>query len=360
MAFIEVNGVYQKRDGRDILKNVNLAVDRGQVFALIGPTGAGKTSLLRVIDMLDRPSAGGIVFDGADVTSSDSARLTARRRMAFVLQKPVVFNTSVYENVVYGLKWHGLDRQRAREKADGILETVGMTVYRKRLARTLSGGEVQRVAIARALATAPEVLLLDEPTANLDPVSASKIEDILWTVIKRDAITVVMATHDMSQGQRLADRIGVLVNGEIAQTGGAREVFTSPGSREVAEFVGMENIIDGVISTCEEELAVISVDGGTVEAVTNCGTGDKVLVGIRPEDVTISLEKVCGTSARNCLAGTIGYIMFDGPLCRVGIDCGFPLVALVTRKSAGEMDLQKGRQVYATFKAVSIHVIRRH
>jgi tungstate transport system ATP-binding protein len=280
--------------------------------------------------------------------------------MAFVLQKPVVFNTSVYENVVYGLKWHGLDRQRAREKADGILETVGMTVYRKRLARTLSGGEVQRVAIARALATAPEVLLLDEPTANLDPVSASKIEDILWTVIKRDAITVVMATHDMSQGQRLADRIGVLVNGEIAQTGGAREVFTSPGSREVAEFVGMENIIDGVISTCEEELAVISVDGGTVEAVTNCGTGDKVLVGIRPEDVTISLEKVCGTSARNCLAGTIGYIMFDGPLCRVGIDCGFPLVALVTRKSAGEMDLQKGRQVYATFKAVSIHVIRRH
>jgi tungstate transport system ATP-binding protein len=360
MAFIEVNEVYQKRDGRDILKNVNLAVERGRVFALIGPTGAGKTTLLRVIDMLDRPSSGRLVFGGIDVTNSDSARLAARRRMAFVLQKPVVFNTSVYENVTYGLKWHGLDRQRVREKADGILETVGMTAYRRRNARTLSGGEVQRVAIARALATAPEVLLLDEPTANLDPVSASKIEDILWSVIKRDAITVVMATHDMSQGQRLADRIGVLVNGEIVQTGGAREVFTSPRSREVAEFVGMENIIDGVISTCENELAVISIDGGTIEAVTSCGAGDEVVVGIRPEDVTISLEKVCGTSARNCLVGTITYVVFDGPLCRVGLDCGFPLVALVTRKSAEEMDLQNGRQVYATFKAVSIHVIHRH
>jgi len=359
MAFIEVNGVYQKRDGRDILKNVNLAIDRGKVFALIGPTGAGKTSLLRVIDMLDRPSAGRVVFDGVDVTSSESTKLTARRRMAFVLQKPVVFNTSVYDNIAYGLKWHGVDRQRIREKAEGILETVGMTAYRKRLARTLSGGEVQRVAIARALATAPEVLLLDEPTANLDPVSASKIEDILWAVIKRDAITVVMATHDMSQGQRLADRIGVLVNGEIVQIGGAREVFTAPGSREVAEFVGMENMIDGVISTCEEELAVIHVDGGTVEAVSSCSAGEKVLVGIRPEDVTVALTKL-SSSARNCLVGTITYIVFDGPLCRIGIDCGFPLVALVTRKSAEEMDLQKGKLVYATFKAVSIHVIRRH
>ena len=359
MFFIDIIDVGQKRDGRDILKNVNLGIDRGKVFALIGPTGAGKTSLLRVIDMLDRPSAGRIIFDGVDVTSSEKARLTARRRMAFVLQKPVVFNTSVYDNIAYGLRWHGLDRLRAREKADGILETVAMTPYRKRNARTLSGGEVQRVAIARALATGPEVLLLDEPTANLDPVSALKIEDILWAVIKRDAITVVMATHDMSQGQRLADRIGVLVNGEIVQTGGAREVFTSPRSREVAEFVGMENIIDGEIFACEKELAVIRVDGGTVEAVTDCSAGEKVLVGIRPEDVTVALSRL-SSSARNCLAGTITYTVFDGPLCRVRIDCGFPLVALVTRKSAEEMDLQKGKQVYATFKAVSIHVIRRH
>jgi len=359
MAFIEIKNVYQKRDGRDILKNVNLSIDRAKVFALIGPTGAGKTTLLRLIDMLDKPSAGRFLFDGIDVTSSDGARLAARRRLAFVLQKPVVFNTSVYDNIIYGLRWHGLDGQRVREKADAILETVGMTAYRKRYARTLSGGEVQRVAFARALATSPEVLLLDEPTANLDPLSASKIEDLVWGIVKRDAITVIMATHDMSQGQRLADRIGVLVNGEMVQTGGAREIFTSPNSQEVALFVGMENIIDGVISACEKELAVISVDGGTVEAVTSCSAGEKVHVGIRPEDVTLSLSSL-SSSARNCLVGMVNYTVYDGPLCRVGLDCGFPLVSLVTRKSAEEMDLQKGKKVYATFKAVAIHVIRRH
>jgi len=357
MSFIEVKGVFQKRDGRDILKDINIGIDRGKIFALIGPTGAGKTTLLRVIDMLDKPSTGRVFFNGIDVTASEKARLTARRRMAFVLQKPVVFNASVFDNVAYGMKWHGMDRQQTREKVDGILEMVGLAAYRKRNARTLSGGEVQRVAIARALVTRPDVLLLDEPTANLDPVSASKIEDLIWGAIKRDAITVVMATHDMSQGQRLADRISVLVNGEILQSGGAREIFTTPRNREVAEFVGMENIIDGVISSCEKELAIIAVDGGTIEAVTSCGVGNKVLVGIRPEDVTISLTKL-STSARNCLAGTINLMVFDGPLCRVGIDCGFQLVALVTRKSAEEMGLKKGLEVYASFKAVSIHVIR--
>jgi tungstate transport system ATP-binding protein len=359
MSFIETKDVYQKRDGRDILKNINIGIDRGQVLALIGPTGAGKTTLLRVIDMLDKPSSGRVFFDGTDVTSSEKARLAARRRMAFVLQKPVVFNTSVYENVAYGLRWRGMDRRQTREEADAILETVGMAAYGKRHARTLSGGEVQRIAFARALATGPEVLLLDEPTANLDPVSASKIEDLVWRIIKRDAITVVMATHDMSQGQRLADRIGVLVNGEIVQTGGAREVFTSPRDREVAEFVGMENIIDGVVVSSENGMVTIDIKGTLIEAVADFKVGESVLVCIRPEDITIALSRL-SSSARNCLVGTINYTAFDGPLCRIEIDCGFPLVALLTRKSAEELELKTGKQVYATFKAVSIHIIRRH
>ncbi len=359
MTFIATTGVWQKRDGRDILKNIDIRIDRGEVFALIGPTGAGKTTLLRLIDMLDRPSAGKIIFDGADVTASEKARLEARRRTAFVLQKPVVFNASVYDNVAYGLKWHGEGRRPVGEKVDGILETVGLAEYKKRNARTLSGGEVQRVAIARALAVKPELLLLDEPTANLDPVSASKIEDLIWDIIKRDDLTVVMATHDMSQGQRLSDRISVLVNGQIVQSGGAREVFTSPRNREVAEFVGMENIIDGTIISGETGLAVIDIYGKAIEAVTECNVGEGVLVCIRPEDVTVALSKL-SSSARNCLAGTVNWTAYDGPICRVQIDCGFPLVALVTRKSADELGLLKGKPVYATFKAVSIHVIKRH
>jgi tungstate transport system ATP-binding protein len=168
-----------------------------------------------------------------------------------------------------------------------------------------------------------------------------------------------MATHDMSQGQRLADRLGVLVDGEMVQSGGSREVFTSPRNRQVAEFVGMENIIDGVIVSNEGEMAAIDINGRIIEAVTDLDIGQEVSVCMRPEDITVALSRI-SSSARNSMAGTVTWTVSTGPLCRVEIDCGFTLVALVTRRSAEELGLKKGTQVYATFKAVSIHVIRRH
>ena len=359
MALIETRNLTQRREGKDILKRVNLRIERGEIFALIGPTGAGKTTLLRLMDVLDTPAGGKVFYNGVDVNSSDKVRLETRRRMAFVLQKPVVFNTSVYENVACGLRWRGVDGKRIRGEVEGILETVGLTGYKNRNARTLSGGEVQRVAIARAIAVQPEVLLLDEPTANLDPVSASKIEDLIADIIRKETITVIMATHDMSQGQRLADRIGVLVNGEIVQSGDPREIFASPMNRQVAEFVGMDNIIDGVVKSGEGEMTAIDVSGRIIEAVSDFRAGEEVSVCMRPEDITVALTKL-SSSARNCLGGKVTWTVLTGPLCRVEIDCGFPLVALVTKRSAEEMGLKKGTEVYATFKAVSIHVIRRH
>ena len=346
MAFIETVNLGQKREGRDILKGVNLKIERGETLALIGPTGAGKTTLLRLIDMLDKPAAGQVFIDGIDANSSEKTRLATRRRMAFVLQKPVVFNLSVYDNVAYGLKWRGFNRHQIKEKVSDILETVELTKYGKRNARTLSGGEMQRVAIARALATGPEVLLLDEPSANLDPVSSAKIEDLITKIIKGNALTVIMATHDMSQGQRLAHKICVLVNGEIVQTGNAREIFEMPKNREVAEFVGMENILDGVVISNEGKMAVINVSGKQIEAITEYGVGKTVSVCIRPEDVTIALKRL-SSSARNSLTGTINWVAFSGPLCRLEIDCGFPLIALVTKRSAEEMGLNRGTPVYS-------------
>jgi len=359
MAFIKTINLGQKREGRDILKGVNLTVERGEVHALIGPIGAGKTTLLRLIDALDKPYTGKILLDGVDVNSSEKTKLETRRRMAFVLQKPVVFNLSVYENLAYGLKWHGFKREQIRKKVNEILETVELQKYRKRNARTLSGGEMQRVAIARVIAAGPEVLLLDEPTANLDPISAAKIEDLIAGIIKQKAITVVMATHDMEQGQRLADRISVLVDGEIVQTGNAREIFASPKNREVAEFVGMENIIDGVVKTNEGNIAAIDVNGKIIEAISESSIGEKVSVCIRPEDITVSLSRM-SSSARNSLEGKITWIAFSGPLCRVEIDCGFPLIALVTKRSVEELELKKDTRVYGTVKAVNIHVIPQH
>ena len=358
VPLLELRDIGQTREGRDILKDVNLRIDRGEFFAMIGPTGAGKTTLLRIIDLLDNPGKGVLLFDGTDAASSDKFRLESRRRMAFVLQKPVVFNSSVYDNIAYGLKWRGIEKSQVREKVNEMLDITGLSEYKSRNARTLSGGEMQRVAIARAVAPGPELLLLDEPTANLDPVSAGKIEDILADIIRKNTMTVVMATHDMVQGQRFADRIAVLVNGEIVQVGRSNDIFFTPINREVAEFVGMENIIDGVVVSNEGEMTTIDANGTVIEAVTEYSPAEEVSVCIRSEDVTVALARL-SSSARNSLAGTITWAVSSGPLCRVEINCGFPLVALVTKRSAEEMGLVKGTQVYATFKAVSIHVIRR-
>ena len=357
MYLVEARDLYQRYGGRDILKNINIQVERGEVFALIGPTGAGKTTLLRLFDLLDPPTSGRIYFDGIDVTESGRKKVEARRRMAFVLQKPIVFNRSVYENIAYGLKLRGIKKDSVRQRVEDILGTVGLSADKSRNARTLSGGEVQRVAIARAIVSQPELLLLDEPTANLDPISASKIEDLITTIRRQNNVTIVMATHDMSQGQRLADRVAVLLDGAIQQAGDWREVFSSPRSKEVARFVGAENILEGVIASNQDGVVTIDVGGGLIEAISDCGVGERVYAFIRPEDITLFLSRV-SSSARNSFTGKITRIVSSGPLRRIEMDCGFPLTVLVTQRSTEEMELKEGKQVYAAFKATAIHVIK--
>jgi len=358
MPLIETVDLCQKYDRRDILKNINLRVERGEVFALIGPTGAGKTTLLRLLDLLEMPTSGKIYFDGRDATESKKVRFQMRRRMAFVTQKPMVFNLSIYDNIAYGLKWRGEKKGAIQTKVNGILEMIDLSAYQNRNARTLSGGEAQRVAIARAIVTEPEVLLLDEPTANLDPLSAAKVEELITGIIHQYRTTVVMATHDMSQGQRLAKRIGVLINGEIIQAGDPREVFTSPQSREVAEFVGVDNILDGVIVSQEGGMVAVKIGGNKkVEAISDYLAGEEVYLCIRPEEITLTLSETT-SSARNLFIGQITRVVSAGPLSRIELDCGFRLVVLVTRRSAEELGLEKGKQVYATFKATGVHILR--
>jgi len=359
VSLIDVIDLSLRYGERDVLKNINLRVDKGEVLALIGPTGAGKTSVLRLLDLLDMPTSGKIYFDGIDTAESARVRLEARRRMALVLQKPIVFNASVYDNIAFGLKWRGVARNSLRGRVNQILEMTDLYAERDRNARTLSGGEVQRVAIARAVAIEPEVLLMDEPTANLDPNSSSRIEKLITEIIHRFHTTIIMATHDMSQGQRLANRIAVLIDGEILQTGGSTEIFTYPRNREVAEFVGVENIIDGIIIGNEEGLVTIETGGEPIEAVSNYPVGEKISVCVRPENVTLALS-LASSSARNSFLGEIIRVEPDGPLTRIEIDCGFKLTALITKRSAESLGLTEGKQVYATFKAAAIHVIKRN
>jgi tungstate transport system ATP-binding protein len=269
----------------------------------------------------------------------------------------VVFNASVYDNVAYGLKWRGMSRDDIRKRIDEVLEMVHLTDFRKRNARMLSGGEMQRVAIARAIATEPELLLLDEPTANLDPVSLTRTEELITGIRQHYQMTIVMSTHDMSQGQRLADRVGMLLDGEILQTGGWWEVFNSPRNREMANFIGIENIIDGMVLSSEDNVVTIGTDDSIIEAVSDCAVGEHVHACIRSEEVTLALSRF-SSSARNTFTGEIARLIITGPVARVEIDCGFRLVTLITRRSAEEMSLEKGGSVHASFKATAVHVIK--
>ena len=344
-------------DSTALLRNITFEVEKAEVFALIGPTGAGKTTLLRLLNLLDMPSSGKIYFNGQDTAESTRLRLQMRRRMAMVFQKPVVFNSNVYDNIAYPLKVRGRGRKEIQSRVEEMLEITGLKGYEKRRARTLSGGEAQRVALARAMIAQPELLLLDEPTAHLAPVSVSKIEEVLANTIREQKTTVIMATHDMSQGQRLADMVGVLMNGEILQTGSPSEIFCSPSNKEVAEFVGVENILSGIISQKDDALVTINVDGASIEAISEFSVGDKVYVIIRPEDITFTLAKET-SSARNVFQGEIARMTTVGQLVRIEADCGFPLLGVVTKRSAEELNFNLGKKIYASFKATAVHVIK--
>lgn len=225
VPLIELRGVYKSYGRAEILKNIDLDVENGKVLALIGPTGSGKTTLLRLIDLLDEPTAGQIKFEGTAISSlPEKERLRLRRRMAMVFQKPVMFNASVHENVSYGLKVRGAGKDK-RSVGDA-LNAVGLSGYESRDATTLSGGEMQRIALARAIVIEPEVLILDEPTANLDPKSASAIEELI-SDLSRTGTTIIMATHNMQQCRRLADSVAVILDGRLAEFGNTKDVFSS-------------------------------------------------------------------------------------------------------------------------------------
>jgi tungstate transport system ATP-binding protein len=357
MSLIRTVNVGQSYENHDILKNINLSINRGGVLAVIGPTGTGKTTLLRILDLLEKPYYGQVYFDGVEVSKSKKLQLQARRRMAYVHQKPVTFTTNVFNNVAYALKWRHIKKSEVRNKTEAMLEHVGLAGYKHRNAKTLSGGETQRLAIARALITEPEVLFLDEPTANMDPVSVAKIEEVLANIIREQKTTVIMATHDMSQGQRLADTIGVLMHGELLQIGSPSEIFCSPSNKEVAEFIGVENILSGIISAKDDTLVTVDVNGAAIEAISEFDIDDKIYVIIRPEDITFTPAKE-KSSARNVFQGEIARMTTVGQLARIEVDCGFTLLGVLTKKSAEELNLNLGKKIYASFKATAVHVIK--
>ncbi|NMB79037.1 MAG: ABC transporter ATP-binding protein [Methanomicrobiales archaeon] len=356
---IRIDRITRSFGTSETLHDITLEIRKGEIFTFIGPSGSGKTTLIRLIDLLDVPTTGRIFFDGQDTKTTEAGRLAIRRRMGMVFQKPAVLNTTVAENVAFGLKFRGVEKRTIPEKVRSALELVGLSGFEERRAVTLSGGEMQRVALARAMVTEPEVLLLDEPTANLDPVSLELIEDLILRIRAEFKTTIIMSTHDMNQGQRLADRIGVIMNGSLVQSGLAGEIFYQPHGRDIARFVGIEPIIGGVVTENTGGHALIRVGNVCFEAVTGLEVKKKAGLYIRPEEITLAPAPapIGKTSVRNQIVGHITKMIPNGPFVRVTVDCGFPITALITRRSCTELGLTTGTRVIAGIKATSIHVL---
>lgn len=220
-----------------MLKIDQLGLKKGLIYGIIGPSGAGKSTLLRIINLLTPPSSGSYYFQGMALPNNGLERLRIQRKMALVFQKTLLFKDSVWNNVAYGLRARGYSRGEVNKLVDKLLEQVGLKDLAARRADTLSGGEAQRVAIARAVAFNPELLLLDEPTANLDPVNIELIEEMIRQLNREKSITVVMVTHNVFQARRIADQVIFIDQGEIVEMGPTEKIFTDPDNENTRLYV---------------------------------------------------------------------------------------------------------------------------
>jgi tungstate transport system ATP-binding protein len=229
-----LHDVRHSYDGRLVLAVDNLNIYRGEILALVGPSGAGKSSLLRLLNFLEVPEKGTIAYRGQPFDARNTMPLALRREVTTVFQRPLLLDRSVRDNVAYGLQLRG---HNGREQIEAALERVGLLAMARQAARTLSGGEAQRVALARATVIKPSVLLLDEPTANLDPYNVGLIEAIALRLNQEQGTTLVLVTHNVFQARRLSQRVAFLLNGVIVEVAEKDRFFESPQDERTATFV---------------------------------------------------------------------------------------------------------------------------
>ncbi len=240
--------VYQLEDisksyaGKQVLSVDKLVIEKGKFYGIIGPSGAGKSTLLRILNLLEPPSRGNLFFNGIPVTKMGKHILDLRRKMTMVFQKPILFDTSVYNNVQYGLKARGYTKKDITKLVHIALDEVGLTEFANRNARSLSGGEAQRIALARAMVLKPEVILLDEPTSNLDPANVAMMEKITKRLHEKQGTTVIMVTHNIFQAQRMAEEILLFFKGKLIERGSTDKIFNNPQDERTAAFIKGEMI----------------------------------------------------------------------------------------------------------------------
>ena len=303
---LRIRGVSRSYGDVQAVRDVSLDAAPGQFVTLLGPSGCGKTTLLRLVAGFERPDSGSIWISGRDVTA-----LSAHKRPAnTVFQHYALFpHRSVFGNVAFGLEIEGLPKAEVRDRVERALELVRLAGLGDRRVTEISGGQKQRVALARALVLEPEVLLLDEPMAALDPKLRKEMQVELKNLQERLRITFLFVTHDQDEALVMADRIAVMSQGRIEQTGGPEELYERPRTRFVADFLGVANLFRGEVLRVGGGVARVRTEAGLSFDASNDGgyrAGATVWVGLRSEKISLT------DRAANAFAGTIDDEIFLG------------------------------------------------
>lgn len=354
---IRLDNISKSFGEKEVLDRISADIPAGKIFTIIGPSGQGKTTLLRLINLLDTPSGGEIFLNGTSLHERGQDITALRRRMGMVFQTPIAFKETVFENIAIGLRYRRISPDEIVRRVQVKLKEIGLSGYEQRKAGTLSGGEMQRVSLARVMVTEPEMLLLDEPTANLDPLSTHKIEELIRYYNREFGTTVIMSTHDLFQGQRMADRVAVMMGGRFIQADETIKVFSEPCSADVAKFIGIQNVLPGTVIGTEDGITLVDMGGVTLHAISSIQSG-QVTVAIRPEDITLYSEPDGKMSARNVISGVITGIKPFGIITHVIVSCGeISLAVQVTWQAVRDLSLKQGQDVLLSFKAPSVHVM---
>jgi len=327
---------------------------------LFGPSGCGKTTVLRCLAGLERPEQGRIELGGEVWFDADRAVSVPpqRRGIGYLSQDYALFpHLTVGQNIGYGLS--KLPPDRRRDLVGNLLGRFQLAGLQDRMPRQLSGGEQQRVALARAIARKPRLLLLDEPLSALDGPTRHELRRELRQLLAVAAVPTVLVTHDAVEAMTLADYVVVMDRGEVRQGGSVAEVFCHPADLTVARIVGVETVLRGRVVQVEDGLAKVMVGPIEIVAFSASAITGEVDVCIRPEDVTLQRQSTVQGGIRNRWRAEVRSVVAEGALLRVTLDCGFPLIAVITKPTVEELELREGQVLTALVKATAIHLIPR-
>ena len=351
-AFLKLDGIGKSFGKFEALKSVALEVRRGELVVFLGPSGCGKTTLLRIVAGLETQDTGTIVQDGRDVS-----RLPAiKRDYGIVFQSYALFpNLTIHDNVAYGLVNRRQGRKAIGERVRDLLKLVGLPDSGSKYPGQLSGGQQQRIALARALATSPGLLLLDEPLSALDAIERVRLRGEIRALQQRLGVTTIMVTHDQEEALSMADRIVVMNSGRIEQVGTPREIYETPATPFVADFVGKINVLSAVAEGGSRfRVGSMSLSVGRADIPP----GTAVKLYLRPEEIGVYVN---GASPSGSFPAHIGKIEFLGAFCLVGLSLDAAdvpaLVANVPRQIADGIGLAPGQAVSVSLPAAAMRVL---